>query len=55
MQMTTEQTRERQAERIDQFRRLSQSNPDASMCVARESLRRAGPIDELGRPAEWHG
>lgn len=52
MQMTTTQMKERQEERMSQFKRLSQGNKDESMQAARESLLRAGLIDKQGQPSE---
>ena len=52
MQITTTQMKKWQEERIEQFRRLSQSDHDASVRAARESLQRAGLIDSNCQPTE---
>ena len=52
MQITTTQMKKWQEERIEQFRRLSQSDHDASIRAARESLQRAGLIDSNCQPTE---
>ena len=54
MQMTITQMKEMQAQRMEHFRRLSQSDERASIQAARESLQRAGLIDANGQPTECY-